>query len=53
MAPHLRRRPGLVAAIVGGAIAFVTIPVLPAEAAILLAALAVIPAFVVQRREMA
>jgi len=52
-APHLRRRPGLIAAIVGGAIAFVTIPLLPAGAPVLVAALAVIPAFAVQRRETA
>ena len=52
MAPHLRRRPGLVAAIAGGLIALVTIPLLPAGTPILVAALGVIPAFVVQRREL-
>lgn len=51
MAPHLRTRPGLVAALVGGAVALVTVPLLPAGAPILIAAVAVIPAFIVQRRE--
>jgi 4-azaleucine resistance transporter AzlC len=51
MAPHLRRRPGLVAALVGGLVALVTVPLLPAGAPILVAAVAVVPAFVVQRRE--
>ncbi len=51
LAPNLRSRPGLVAALVGGGIAFITIPLLPAGAPILLAVFAVIPAFAVQRRE--
>jgi 4-azaleucine resistance transporter AzlC len=51
MAPHLRRRPGLVAALVGGAVALVCVPLLPAGAPILVAAVAVIPAFVLQRRD--
>ena len=38
MAPHLRTRPGLVAALVGGAVALVTVPLLPAGAPILVAA---------------
>jgi 4-azaleucine resistance transporter AzlC len=50
MAPHLRTRPGLVAALTGGAVAIATVPLLPAGAPILVAAVAVIPAFVVQRR---
>ena len=51
MAPHLRKRPGLIAAVVGGLIALVTIPLLPAGAPILVASLGVIPAFLAQRRE--
>ncbi len=51
LAPHLRTRPGLVAALVGGAIALVTVPLLPAGAPILVASVAVIPGFLVQRRE--
>lgn len=51
LAPHLRRRPGLVAAVGGGLLALVTIPLLPAGAPILVAALAVVPAFAVQRRQ--
>jgi 4-azaleucine resistance transporter AzlC len=50
MAPHLRRRPGLVAALGGGLVALVTVPLLPAGAPILVAAVAVVPAFVAQRR---
>jgi 4-azaleucine resistance transporter AzlC len=50
MAPHLRQRPGLVAAIVGGLIALVTIPLVPAGVPILLAAFAVLPAYVVATR---
>jgi 4-azaleucine resistance transporter AzlC len=53
MAPHLRKRPGLVAALVGGAVAIVAVPLLPAGAPILAASLGVIPAFVVLRREQA
>jgi hypothetical protein len=50
MAPALRTRPGAVAALGGAVIAFVTIPLLPVGAPILVASLAVIPAFLVQRR---
>ena len=53
MAPHLRKRPGLVAALTGGVIALVGIPLLPAGAPILLAALGVVPAFWSLRREAA
>ncbi len=49
MAPHLRRRDGLVAALSGGAIALVTIPLVPAGVPILLAALGVVPAFLMSR----
>jgi 4-azaleucine resistance transporter AzlC len=50
MAPHLRQRPGLVAAIVGGLIALVTIPLVPAGVPILLATFGVIPAYVLATR---
>jgi 4-azaleucine resistance transporter AzlC len=53
MAPALRTRPGAVAALGGALIAFVTIPLLPVGAPILVAALAVIPAFLVQKRQQA
>ncbi len=51
MAPHLRKRPGLIAAVGGGAIAFVTIPLAPAGAPILLATLGIVPAYLYVRRE--
>lgn len=51
MAPRLRRRDGLSAAVLGGLIALVTIPFLPVGAPILVAGFAVVPAFLVQRRE--
>jgi 4-azaleucine resistance transporter AzlC len=51
MAPSLRKRPGAVAAAGGALIALVTIPLLPAGAPILVASLAVVPAFLMQRRE--
>ena len=47
MAPHLRRRRGQVAAIVGAAIALVLVPLTPAGTPILAAALGVIPALLV------
>ncbi len=51
MAPHLRKKPGLIAAVAGGVIAFVSIPLLPAGAPILLATLGVLPALWFLRRE--
>ena len=51
MAPHLRTKPGLIAAVAGGVIAFVSIPLLPAGAPILVAALGVVPALWLLRRE--
>jgi len=51
MAPHLRKKPGLIAAVAGGFIAFVSIPLLPAGAPILLATLGVLPALWFLRRE--
>ena len=53
MAPHLRKKPGLIAAVAGGFIAFVSIPLVPAGAPILLAALGVLPAYLYLRREAA
>jgi 4-azaleucine resistance transporter AzlC len=50
LAPQLRRRDSLVAAIAGGVIAFVTIPLLPVGAPILVASLGVVPGFLVGRR---
>jgi len=51
MAPNLRRRDGQVAALAGGLIALVCIPVLPTGAPILAAALGVVPGFFVRRPE--
>lgn len=47
MAPHLRRRDGRVAAAVGGAVAIVTVPFVPAGVPILLAAVGVVPGYLV------
>ena len=50
LAPHLRTRPGLVAAIGGGAIALVAVPTTAAGVPMLLAALAVLPGLWIHRR---
>ena len=50
LAPHLRTRPGRVAAIGGGAIALVAVPTTAAGVPMLLAVLAVLPALWIQRR---
>jgi 4-azaleucine resistance transporter AzlC len=50
MAPSLRRRDGRAAAVAGGLIALVTIPLVPAGVPILLAAFGVVPGFLVGRR---
>ena len=50
IAPHLRSRPGRVAALLGAAIAVVAVPLTPAGTPLLLAALAVGPALVIGRR---
>jgi len=50
LAPHLRTRPGLVAAIGGGAIALVAVPTTAAGVPMLLAALAILPGLWIQRR---
>lgn len=51
MAPNLRRRDGQVAALAGGLIALACLPVLPAGAPILVAALGVVPGFFVRRED--
>jgi len=48
--PHVSTAPGRVAGLVGAAIAIVAVPFTPAGAPILLAALAIAPALLVQRR---
>ena len=50
LAPHLRTRPGLVAAIGGGAIALVAVPTTAAGVPMLLAALAILPGLWIHRR---
>lgn len=50
LGPHLASAPGRVAGLVGAAIAIVAVPLTPAGAPILLAALAVVPALLVSRR---
>jgi 4-azaleucine resistance transporter AzlC len=51
LAPHVRRRPGQVAAVVAAAITVAATPVTPKGVPILLAALAVVPALLVDRRQ--
>lgn len=51
--PHIRDRPGQVAATVGALLALIAVPLTPAGAPILLAALAVVPAMIVQQRRSA
>lgn len=53
LAPHIRKRPGQVAAVVGAALAVAFTPVAPAGAPLLVAALAVIPGWLVGRGEAA
>ena len=50
LAPHLRTRSGLVAAIGGGAIALVAVPTTASGVPMLLAALAILPGLWIQRR---
>jgi len=50
LAPHLRTRPGQVAAFLGAGLAVVTTPITPAGVPLLVAALAVVPAWSVRRR---
>ena len=49
MAPHLRRRDARVAAAVGGAVAIVSVPFVPAGIPVLLAAVGVVPGYLVGR----
>lgn len=51
LAPHLRRRPGRVAALVGAALAIVTVPIAPAGVPLLVAVLAVVPGWLARRRD--
>ncbi|MEZ5247437.1 MAG: AzlC family ABC transporter permease [Acidimicrobiales bacterium] len=50
LAPHLRTAPGRVAALLGAAFAIGTVPIAPAGVPLLVAALAVVPAFAFSRR---
>ncbi len=50
LAPHVRTRPGRVAAIGGGALAIATVPIAPAGVPLLVASLAVLPGWLVHRR---
>ena len=50
LVPHLRTRPGRVAAWGGGALAIAAVPIAPAGVPILIAAFAVIPGWLVHRR---
>ncbi len=51
LAPHLRHQPGRVAALGGAALAVATTPITPAGVPLLVAALAVIPGWLVHRRD--
>ena len=51
VAPHVRSRPGWVAALVGAALAVAAVPIAPAGVPLLVGALAVAPAAVVKLRE--
>jgi len=53
LAPHVRSRPGQVAAFAGAVIAIATLPVTPAGVPLLLAALGVVPAVVLRSRQVA
>ncbi len=50
LAPHIRTRPGRVAATAGGALAIVMVPIAPAGVPVLVAALGVFPGWLVHRR---
>lgn len=50
LVPHLRTSPGRVAAVLGAAFAIATVPIAPAGVPLLVAATAVVPAFVYSRR---
>lgn len=50
LVPHVRERPGRVAALVGGALAVAAVPISPAGVPLLVAAFGVIPGWLVGRR---
>ncbi len=50
LVPHLRRRPGRVAALAGGLLAIAAVPIAPAGVPLLVGALGVIPGWLVGRR---
>lgn len=50
LAPHLRARPGQVAALVGAGLAVATVPITPAGVPLLVGALAIVPGAWVRRR---
>ncbi len=50
LAPHLRHAPGRVAAVLGAAFAIATVPITPAGVPLLVAATAVVPAYIHGRR---
>ena len=51
LAPHVRERPGQVAALLGAAIAVALTPIAPAGVPLLVAAVAVVPGWSVRRRQ--
>ena len=51
LVPHLRERPGRVASLVGGVLAIAAVPISPAGVPLLVAALGVVPGWLVQRRQ--
>ncbi|NCG22943.1 MAG: branched-chain amino acid ABC transporter permease [Actinobacteria bacterium] len=51
LVPHLRERPGRVAAIVGGGLAIAAVPISPAGVPLLVAALGVVPGWLLGRRQ--
>ncbi len=51
LVPHVRHRPGQVAALLGGGLAIAAVPIAPAGAPLLVAALAVVPGWLVHRRQ--
>ena len=51
LAPHVRERPGQVAALLGAGIAIALTPIAPAGVPLLVASLAVVPGWLVGRRE--
>jgi len=50
LVPHVRRRPGQVAAVIGAVLAVITLPLTPAGVPLLVAVVAVVPGWLVRRR---